>query len=192
MVPCSRCYLDWGLVQMTQVRCGLSGFMTQNHHVGVDQSEGINNNLWKHMKPVYWPVLYFCYSLWIHNESMILCSAAATHLYLSLDALNGINHNSNSSLWQGLKALLCVDVHARQPTAKPRVTVVPSHHHLWSKGRHKGRKTANGFQDICERPNLTRGINARLQVLPAGLFQHVQHLGLENRIHCFNTHTLWG
>lgn len=40
-------YLDRGLVQVTQVGCGLSWFVTQHHHVGIDQSEGINNNLKK-------------------------------------------------------------------------------------------------------------------------------------------------
>lgn len=44
-MTCTMCYLDRRLVQMTQVRCGLSWFMTQHHHVGIDQSEGINNNL---------------------------------------------------------------------------------------------------------------------------------------------------
>ena len=62
MVLCSMRYLDWGLVQMTQVGCCLSWFMTQHHHVGVDQSEGINNNLKKwgaHIRPDYRKVGHF-------------------------------------------------------------------------------------------------------------------------------------
>lgn len=50
--------------------------------------------------------------------------------YLSLDALDGIDHHGNSAFRQRLKTLLCVDVHTRQPAAKSRVTVVPAHHHL--------------------------------------------------------------
>lgn len=38
-------YLNGGFVQMPQVRGGLSRLMTQDHHVGIDQSEGIDNNL---------------------------------------------------------------------------------------------------------------------------------------------------
>lgn len=72
-------------------------------------------------------------------------SEAATHLYLSFDALNRINHHSDGALWQGLKALLRIDVHTRQPAAKTRVTVVPSHHHLWSDEQY-GRRKANMFR----------------------------------------------
>lgn len=50
--------------------------------------------------------------------------------YLSLDALDGIDHHGNSAFRQRLKTLLCVNVHTRQPAAKTRVTVVPAHHHL--------------------------------------------------------------
>ena len=50
---------------------------------------------------------------------------------LSLHALNGVNDDSDSPLGQRLEALLCVDVHSRQPAAKTRVRVIPAHHHLW-------------------------------------------------------------
>lgn len=52
--------------------------------------------------------------------------------HLSLDTLNGIDHHRDSALRQRLEALLRVDVHAWQPAAEARVTVVPSHHHLRS------------------------------------------------------------
>lgn len=32
---------------MAQIGCGLSWLMTQHHHVGINQSKGINNNLEK-------------------------------------------------------------------------------------------------------------------------------------------------
>lgn len=38
-------YLDGGLVQMAQVGGGLPGLVSQNHHVGIDQPERIDNNL---------------------------------------------------------------------------------------------------------------------------------------------------
>ena len=50
--------------------------------------------------------------------------------YLSLDALDRVDHHSNGPLRQRLEALLGVDVHARQPAAEPGVTVVPADHHL--------------------------------------------------------------
>lgn len=117
-------YLNWRLVQMSQVGCGLSRFMTQHHHVGIDQSERINNNL----KDRGWFKRLAVHLVW--HELRV------KHLYLSFDALNGIHHDSNSTFWERLKALLCVDVHTRQPAAKSRVTVVPSYHHLWPKQQH--------------------------------------------------------
>lgn len=57
--------------------------------------------------------------------------------HLSFDTLDGIHHHCNSSLRQGFKALLCVDVNTWQPTAKTRVTVVPPYHHLWSEDQQR-------------------------------------------------------
>lgn len=41
----NKSYLNGRLVQMSQVGCGLSGFMPQHHHVGIDQPERIDNHL---------------------------------------------------------------------------------------------------------------------------------------------------
>lgn len=37
--------LNRGLVEVSQVRGRLPWFMSQDHHVGIDQSEGINHHL---------------------------------------------------------------------------------------------------------------------------------------------------
>ena len=50
----------------------------------------------------------------------------------AFDALDGVNDHGNGSVREGLKALLGVDVDARQPAAEPRMGMVPSHYHLWS------------------------------------------------------------
>lgn len=65
--------LDGRLVEMTQVRCALTRFLTKHKRLRVDESESIDDNL-------------------------------------SLDGLNGINNNGNSSRCQLFEGLLCVDI----------------------------------------------------------------------------------
>ena len=65
--------LDGRLVEMTQVRCALTRFLTKHKRLRVDESESIDDNL-------------------------------------SLDGLNGINNNGNSSRRQLFEGLLCVDI----------------------------------------------------------------------------------
>lgn len=42
------------------------------------------------------------------------------------------------------------------------------------------------FSGLWKKQNYLNSV----KILPASLFKHVQHLGLEHRVHCFNTHTL--
>lgn len=85
---------------------------------------------------VYYILLRFRIKRWsciVHLKWELLLQEVLTASrlpYLSFDTLNGINHHCHSSLRQGFEALLCVDVHPRQPTAETRVTMVPAHHHL--------------------------------------------------------------
>jgi len=65
--------LDGRLIEMTQVRCALTRFLTKHKRLRVDESESIDDNL-------------------------------------SLDGLNGINNNGNSSRCQLFEGLLCVDI----------------------------------------------------------------------------------
>lgn len=65
--------LDGRLVEMTQVRCALTRFLTKHKRLRVDESESIDDNL-------------------------------------SLDGLNGINNNGNSSWCQLFEGLLRVDI----------------------------------------------------------------------------------
>lgn len=43
-------YLNGRFVQMTQVRCGLPRLVTQHHHVGVNQPEGVDDDLRRKQK----------------------------------------------------------------------------------------------------------------------------------------------
>jgi hypothetical protein len=65
--------LDGRLVEMTQVRCALTRFLTEHKRLRVDESESIDDDL-------------------------------------SLDRLNGINNDGNSSRCQLFEGLLCVDI----------------------------------------------------------------------------------
>ena len=44
----------------------------------------------------------------------------------AFDGLNGVDDHRDGTRSQLLKRLLCVDIHAREPTAKARVRVVPA------------------------------------------------------------------
>lgn len=96
--------------------------MAEHHHVGIDQSEGINYNL-QTVETGEATVYYFTKPRNIPVGGLI-------NAYFSFDTLNGVHHYSHSPLGQGLKALLCVDINSRKPAAKTRMTVVPAHHHL--------------------------------------------------------------
>jgi hypothetical protein len=65
--------LDGRLVEMTQVRCALTRFLTEHKRLRVDESESVDDDL-------------------------------------SLDRLNGINNDGNSSRCQLFEGLLCVDI----------------------------------------------------------------------------------
>mmetsp|Transcript_3158 Transcript_3158/g.12678 ORF Transcript_3158/g.12678 Transcript_3158/m.12678 type:complete len:233 (+) Transcript_3158:326-1024(+) len=64
-----------------------------------------------------------------HHQLRVNEAEAVDH-HFALHALDGIHHESHRARVQLLEALLRVDVHAGQPAAKARVTVVPSHDHL--------------------------------------------------------------
>jgi len=65
--------LDGRLIEMTQVRCALTRFLTEHKRLRVDESEGIDDDL-------------------------------------SLDGLDRINNDSDSSGCQLFEGLLCVDI----------------------------------------------------------------------------------
>lgn len=131
---------------MTEVGCCLSWFVTQHHHVSVDQSEGINNHLRRTGASCECSLTNHFMFL-VHSGLEIITRSCTNYQpYLSFNTLNRINHHCNSSLWQGLKALLCVDVHARQPAAKTRVTVVPTHHHLRSIEQHRWNMRKDNYR----------------------------------------------
>ena len=66
------------------------------------------------------------------NHQLNLGAKSKKNIIITFNTLNGINYNSNSSLRQGLKTLLSVNIHTRQPAAKPRMRVVPADNHFWS------------------------------------------------------------
>jgi hypothetical protein len=69
------------------------------------------------------------YTVYSRNyiAELLLCLVS----YLALNRLYRVYNNCYSSCVQCLKRLLCVDVNAGQPAAKPGVRVIPSYYHLW-------------------------------------------------------------
>lgn len=92
--PVNQC-LDRGLVQVTQVRCCLPGLLAHDDGLGLDESEGVDDNF-------------------------------------TLDGLDGVNNNGNSTGRQLLERLLGVDIYGGEPASKTGVGVIPADNAFWS------------------------------------------------------------
>mmetsp|Transcript_17976 Transcript_17976/g.48884 ORF Transcript_17976/g.48884 Transcript_17976/m.48884 type:complete len:212 (+) Transcript_17976:2631-3266(+) len=64
-----------------------------------------------------------------HHELRIDQTKAVNH-HLALDGLDGIHHHRHGTRIQRLKRRLRINIRRRQPATKPRMRVIPSHHHF--------------------------------------------------------------
>ena len=69
--------------------------------------------------------------------------------HLAFDTLYWINNDSNSSLRQSLKALLCVDVNTWQPAAEARMGVIPANDHFRPTTNNNMHESNAAMSDNC-------------------------------------------
>lgn len=100
---------------MTDVGGGLSGLLTHDDRIGVDEAEGVDHDF----------ALYGLYRIDDNGDG------ARVKLF---EGLFGASFkNQTRVIWDVANAyLLGVDIDARQPASETRMGVVPSDDHLWS------------------------------------------------------------